>query len=128
MAFYNFGLRFLRRMYRAEQSGNPVIPMERAVHRLTGELADWYGIDAGHLREGDRADVVVLDPAGLDSSLDEYAESPVAQYGNLERMVNRNDAAVSAVFIGGRYVFGDGIADPVPGNARTGRFLRAGQR
>lgn len=126
MAFYNFGLRFLRRMYRAEQSGNPVIPLERAVHRLTGELADWYGIDAGHLREGDRADVVVIDPAGLNSALDEYAESPVAQYGNLERMVNRNDAAVSAVFIGGRYVFGDGIADPVLGNARTGRFLRAG--
>ncbi len=128
MAFYNFGLRFLRRMYRAEQAGRPVIPLERAVHRITGELADWYDIDAGHLREGDRADVVVIDPEGLDSSLDEYAESPVAQYGNLERMVNRNDAAVSAVFIGGRYVFGDGIADPVLGNTRTGRFLRAGQR
>lgn len=128
MAFYNFGLRFLRRMYRAEQAGTPVIPLERAVHRLTGELADWYDIEAGHLREGDRADLVVIDPAGLDDSLDAYAESPVAQYGGLERMVNRNDAAVSAVYIGGRYVFGDGTADPALGSTRTGRFLRAGQR
>ncbi|MGW1737240.1 N-acyl-D-amino-acid deacylase family protein [Nocardia sp. NPDC001965] len=128
MAFYNFGLRFLRRMYRAEQAGKPVIPLERAVHRLTGELADWYDIDAGHLREGDRADLVVIDPAGLDDSLDAYAESPVAAYGGLERMVNRNDAAVTAVYIGGRYVFGAGTADPGLGATRAGRFLRAGQR
>ncbi len=33
--------------------------LEHAVHRVTGELAEWYGVDAGHLRVGDRADVVV---------------------------------------------------------------------
>ncbi|MGW0178001.1 N-acyl-D-amino-acid deacylase family protein [Nocardia sp. NPDC003345] len=125
MAFYNFGLRFLRRMYLAERAGAPVIPLERAVHRLTGELADWYGIEAGRLREGDRADVVIVDPAGLDDALDGYAESPVAQYGGLPRMVNRNDAAVAAVYIGGRYVFGGGTAAPALGTVRTGRFLRA---
>jgi N-acyl-D-aspartate/D-glutamate deacylase len=31
--------------------------IEQAVHRLTAELADWYQIDAGHLRMGDRADL-----------------------------------------------------------------------
>ncbi|KAA8887107.1 amidohydrolase family protein [Nocardia colli] len=125
MAFYNFGLRFLRRAHDAEQSGQPFISLERAVHRLTGELADWYGIDAGHLREGDRADLVIIDPAHLDASLDAYAESTVAQYDNLSRMVNRNDGAVSAVFIGGRYVFGDGTPAPILGTDRTGRFLRS---
>ena len=35
---------------------------ERAVHRLTGELADWYGLDAGHLRVGDWADPLI-DPS-----------------------------------------------------------------
>ena len=40
--------------------------VEQAVHRLTGELADWYRIDAGHLRVGDRADLVVIDPERLD--------------------------------------------------------------
>ncbi|MFE9574999.1 amidohydrolase family protein [Nocardia sp. NPDC006044] len=128
MAFYNFGLRFLRRVHDAERSGQPFISLERAVHRLTGELADWYGIDAGHLREGDRADLVIIDPAHLDDSLDAYAESPVAQYDNLSRMVNRNDGAVSAVFIGGRYVFGDGAPAPILGTGRTGRFLRSQAR
>ena len=45
------------------------------MHRLTGELADWYRLDAGHLRVGDRADLVVVDPARLDASLDAYAEA-----------------------------------------------------
>ncbi|ASF09625.1 hypothetical protein NBRGN_110_00610 [Nocardia brasiliensis NBRC 14402] len=125
MAFYNFGLRFLRRVHEAEQAGRPFLSLERAVYRMTGELADWYGIDAGHLREGDRADLVVIDPAHLDATLDDYAESPVAQYDNLSRMVNRNDGAVSAVFIGGEYVFGDGTAAPALGTRRTGRFLRS---
>ncbi len=126
MAFYNFGLRFLRRVHRAEQAGRPFMTLEQAVHRLTGELADWYGVAAGHLRAGDRADLVVVDPAGLDDSLDAYAESPVAMYGNLARMVNRNDRAVSAVFVGGQYVFGEGQPAEVLGVRRTGRFLRAG--
>ncbi|WP_407810977.1 hypothetical protein, partial [Staphylococcus aureus] len=71
--------------------------VEAAVHRLTGELAEWYDVDAGHLRLGDRADLVVIDPAHLDDSLDAYAESPVVEYDNLSRMVNRNDQTVTAV-------------------------------
>ncbi|UFS98214.1 N-acyl-D-amino-acid deacylase family protein [Nocardia huaxiensis] len=125
MAFYNFGLRFLRRVHRAEQSGRPFLSLEQAVHRMTGELADWYGLDAGHLREGDRADLIVVDPAHLDDSLDAYAEEPIPVYDNLSRMVNRNDAAVSAVFIGGDRVFGDGEPADILGTRRTGRFLRA---
>ena len=110
MAFYNFGLRLLRHVRDAERAGTPFMSIEQAVHRLTGELADWYRIDAGHLRVGDRADLVVLDPDRLDASLDEYAEEAVEQYGGLSRMVNRNDATVAAVFVGGRAVFVDGAA------------------
>ncbi|MET7769114.1 amidohydrolase family protein [Nocardia sp. NPDC005366] len=128
MAFYNFGLRFLRRVRDAEQSGRAFMTLERAVHRLTGELGEWYDIDAGHLREGDRADLVVIDPAHLDDSLDAYAESPVAQFDNMPRMVNRNDDAVTAVFIGGERVFGNGAPTAVLGNQRTGQFLRAGAK
>ena len=97
--------------------------IEQAVHRLTGELADWYRIDAGHLRVGDRADVVIIDPERLDESLDEYAEERVEQYGGLSRMVNRNDDTVSAVFVGGHAVFIDGNATDLVGRQRTGRFL-----
>jgi N-acyl-D-aspartate/D-glutamate deacylase len=126
MAFYNFGLRLLRHVRDAENDGHPFMTIEHAVHRLTGELAAWYQLDAGHLRVGDRADVVVLDPQRLDGSLDRYAEETVDQYGGLTRMVNRNDDTVAAVFVGGRAVFLEGEPTAALGTARTGSFLRAG--
>ncbi|MGV0812966.1 amidohydrolase family protein [Mycolicibacterium boenickei] len=125
MAFYNMGLRLLRHVRDAERAGTPFMSIEQAVHRLTGELADWYRLDAGHLRIGDRADVVVIDPQRLDDSLDAYAEETVDQYGGLSRMVNRNDDTVTAVLVGGRTVFTDGTLTDVVGTERTGRFLRA---
>jgi N-acyl-D-aspartate/D-glutamate deacylase len=128
MAFYNMGLRLLRHVKDAETVGEPFMTVEQAVHRLTGELADWYRIDAGHLRIGDRADVVIIDPARLDATLDEYAENRVEQYGGLPRMVNRNDNTVNAVLVGGRAVFLDGKATDVVGKQRTGRFLRAAHK
>jgi N-acyl-D-aspartate/D-glutamate deacylase len=125
MAFYNFGLRLLRHVYDAQKAGMPFMSTEEAVHRLTGELADWYQLDAGHLRIGDRADLLIVDPERLDESLDSYHEETVEQYGGLSRMVNRNDDTISAVFVGGRAVFLDGQATDVVGTQRTGSFLRA---
>ncbi|CAN5226238.1 amidohydrolase family protein [soil metagenome] len=126
MAFYNMGLRLLRHVRDAERAGTPFMTIEHAVHRLTGELAKWYRLDAGHLRVGDRADIVVLDPEKLDASLDSYAEEPVAQYGGLSRMVNRNNDTVTAVFVGGRAVFRNGVPSELVGTTRTGSFLPAG--
>ncbi|WP_454790373.1 N-acyl-D-amino-acid deacylase family protein [Mycolicibacterium lutetiense] len=128
MAFYNMGLRLLRHVRDADRAGTPFMSIEQAVHRLTGELADWYRIDAGHLRIGDRADVVVIDPAHLDDSLDAYAEETVDHYGGLSRMVNRNDDTVTAVLVGGRTVFADGALTNLVGRQRTGQFLRAAHR
>jgi len=125
MAFYNFGLRLLRHVRDAEKAGTPFLSIEQAVHRLTGELADWYRLDAGHLRIGDRADLVVIDPERLDDSLNRYAEDTVEQFAGLSRMVNRNDATVTAVLVGGQAVFLDGRPTDVLGRTRTGRFLRA---
>ncbi|GBE67132.1 hypothetical protein MFM001_35940 [Mycobacterium sp. MFM001] len=125
MAFYNSGLRLLRHVHDAEKAGRPFMTIEHAVHRLTGELADWFALDAGHLREGDRADLVVLDPARLDSALDEYAEAKIEQFDGMSRMVNRNDDTVNAVFVGGQAVFLDGAPTAVLGKQRTGSFLRA---
>ena len=99
------------------------------MHRLTGELAEWFGIDAGTLREGDRADFVVIDPAGLDQSVDGYHEEEVAFYGGLRRMVNRNDAAVVATGVGGAVVFRHGqFRDGYGKTVKSGRYLRAGAR
>jgi N-acyl-D-aspartate/D-glutamate deacylase len=128
MAFYNSGLRLLRHVRDAERAGTPFLSVEQAIHRMTGELADWYGIDAGHLRVGDRADLMVLDPEHLDDSLTDYAESTVEQYGGMSRMVNRNDDTVNAVFVGGRAVLLDGKPTEILGTERTGSFLRFGRR
>ncbi len=128
MAFYNFGLRLLRHVRDAAARGEAFLTAERAVHRLTGELADWYGIDAGHLRIGDRADLVVIDPESLDERLDAYAESAVPQYADLPRMVNRNDDTVELVLVGGRTVVRHGVPTEILGTERTGSFLRVGQQ
>jgi len=101
--------------------------VEQAVHRLTGELADWYSLDAGHLRIGARADAAVIDPAHLDDSLDAYAEEAIDHFGGLQRMVNRNDKTVAAVIVGGRTVFRNGAPTELVGEVRTGSFLRAGR-
>jgi N-acyl-D-aspartate/D-glutamate deacylase len=128
MAFYNMGLRLLRHVRDAERAGAPFLTIEQAVHRLTGELADWYRLDAGHLRIGDRADIVVIDPQRLDDSLDAYAEEPVAQYGGLSRMVNRNNDTVTAVLVAGQIVVRGGEPTELVDSVRTGQFLRANHR
>ncbi|MFE7422712.1 amidohydrolase family protein [Rhodococcus sp. NPDC057529] len=127
MAFYNYPIRLLKKVKDAQSDRKPFLTVERAVHRLTGELADWYGIDAGHLREGDRADLVVVDPAGLDATVDGLFEAEVPEYGGLRRMVNRSDGAAVATVINGRLVYRDGDFTGGFGVTRTGRFLRAGE-
>jgi N-acyl-D-aspartate/D-glutamate deacylase len=127
MAFYNFAVRLLKRTLDAGRAGHPFLTIERAVHRLTAEVANWFGLDAGTLREGDRADFVVIDPAGLDDSVDGYHEEEVPFYGGLRRMVNRNDAAVVATGVNGAVVYRNGqFCDGYGTTMKSGRFLRAG--
>ncbi|BCJ35863.1 hypothetical protein Athai_33660 [Actinocatenispora thailandica] len=128
MAFYNYGLRLLKRVYRAEQAGTPFLPLPAAVHRLTGELGDWYGVDAGHLRVGGPADVAVLDPAGVADLPADYHEAVMPAFGGLRRMVNRNDDAVAATVVGGHLVYENGrFADGFGTTLHAGRVLRAGR-
>jgi N-acyl-D-aspartate/D-glutamate deacylase len=129
MAFYNFPVKMLKRTRDAAQAGAPFMSTQRAVHRLTGELAEWFGIDAGTLREGDRADFAVIDPAGLNEAVEGYYEEAVPFYGGLRRMVNRNDDAVVATGVGGAVVFRAGqFRDGYGQTVKSGRYLRAGQQ
>jgi len=128
MAFYNAGLRFLDRVRRAEQAGAPIMTVERAVHRLTGELGRWYGLDAGTLGVGGRADVAVIDPRGLGESADSYAEASMPELGGIARMVNRNDGAVAATVVGGQVVHRHGtFTDGLGTTLHAGQFLAAGR-
>ncbi|MGG5873170.1 hypothetical protein [Pseudomonas peli] len=112
IAQYNFPLRFLKYVRDAELAGTPFMDMGRAIHRLSGELADFIGVDAGYIRVGDRADLVIVNPAGLTDELDEIHEAPMDVLG-LERVVKRNDAAVEATLINGRIAYRRGSEFPV---------------
>ncbi len=126
MAHYNFPLRLLRLVAESQRVGKPCMSVERAVHRLTGEIADWLGIDAGAIAIGRRADVVVLDPTGLDGALEEFHEADVPEFGGLRRLVRRNDRAVDAVLVAGRVAVESGRPVPELGRERGfGRVLRA---
>jgi len=128
MAFYNFPLHLLRMAREAENGGPAFMSPERAVYRLTAELAEWYGLDTGRLVVGARADIAGIDPAGLDGSLDAYHEAPMPGCPNVNRMVRRNDAAVAATVIGGELVYRSGrFAEGYGESHRTGCFLAAGQ-
>lgn len=126
MAHYNFPLRMLRLVRDAELRGEPVMTDARAVHRLTGEIAGWLGIDAGTLAAGKRADVVVIDPSRLDRRLDDVRESaPLRELGGVARLVNDDGGAVREVFVGGRAAISGGAPSPDLGRARLGSVLRA---
>lgn len=126
MAFYNYGLRMLKRVRDAQLAGRPFLTTEHAVHRLTGEVADWFGVDGGTLREGERADFVVIDPRALDDSVDSYHEEKVPFYGDLSRMVNRNDKTVVVTAVAGQVVFREGqFREGYGKTVRSGRYLAA---
>jgi N-acyl-D-aspartate/D-glutamate deacylase len=56
-----------------------------------------------------------------------YQEEKVPFYGDLSRMVNRNDAAIVATGVNGTVVFRDGaFCDGYGETVKSGRFLRAG--
>lgn len=129
MAHYNFPLRLLRMVAQAEAEGRSIMSVERAIERCTGELAEWYGLDAGVLAPGRRADLVVLDPAQLDDRVHAPHEAPIPEFNGLVRLVRRNPELVRAVAVNGRIAVRDGEVLPEVGAERGfGQVLRSGER
>ena len=108
MAYYDFPLHLLRLVVDAEADGRELMTRERAVHRLTGEIADYLGIDAGHLEVGRRADIAVVDPATLDGRLDDISEDDMVGMPDLHRLVRRHDDCVPTVLVNGRVAWHEG--------------------
>ncbi len=84
MAFYNFPLRMLKRVRDAERSGRAFMTVDQAVHKLTADIADFHRIDAGRLEVGSRADLVVIDPARLDDTVEEVHEAPMEGFAGAQ--------------------------------------------
>ncbi len=127
LARYNFPLRLLKYVRDAQLSGKPFMRTAHGIHRTSGELADWFGLNAGYLRVGDRADVVIVNPEGLTDELDSFTDEPMENLEGIVRVVNRNDTAVEATLINGKVAYErlSGFADDL-GKARGyGQFLPA---
>ena len=125
MAFYNLPLRMLKLVHESINDGDPIMTMEQAVHRLTGDQADWFGVDAGKIREGDRADVVIIDPAGFNQDLEQVHWGEMENF-DLQRLVNRNPGIVKTVLINGRLAVDDEQFSPSFGREMGyGQFIPA---
>ena len=119
MAFYDGNLRMLKL---AQEDG--LHKVAHAVHRLTQEPAQFFGLDCGVLRPGAQADITVIDPEALaryvPDACVEYVFRPVFEH---HQLVNRPRGVVSHVMIAGKLAWADGAYTPAYGRERMGRVL-----
>jgi N-acyl-D-aspartate/D-glutamate deacylase len=118
MAHYNFPLRLFKFVQEQKAEGRKTLSLAQAVRKVTGELADWYGLDAGYLAQGRRADIVLVDPTQLNDQLDQTYEVGMPGLPEFKRWVRRNDQAVPYVFINGQIAAQSGQASPILGQAK----------
>ena len=84
-----------------------VMPLERAVRKLTGEAADMFGfVGRGYLREGNWADVCVFDPATV-------APGPTTRVRDFpaggERLTAEEPVGIRHVLVNGVPIRQDGV-------------------
>ncbi len=96
--------------------------LEHAVYKLTGELADLYGLtDRGRLVPGSAADVVVID-------LDEVDPGPLRRVrdlpGDEERLVADAPRGIDQVFVNGTAITRNGESLVGTMRERPGQILR----
>lgn len=126
MAFYNFPLQMLARIKGMREKGIDTLSDEQAIHRLTGEIADWHRIDAGYIREGARADINVFDLKNIDRSLNSVETADFDGIADFTRLVNRNDGIMKSVLINGKVAVSDDCYHPDLGKSLGfGSFLAA---
>ncbi|MEO8933064.1 MAG: hypothetical protein ABI295_02060 [Xanthomarina sp.] len=124
MAFYNFPLKMMKTVHESIDKGQPIMSMEKCVWRLTKEQGDWFGLDCGYLAEGKIADLVIINPNNFHNITEDVELKTIEEFGNHERLVNRNKGVVSKVLVSGKTIFEneDFVADY--GKTRKyGRFL-----
>ena len=106
---------------------NSLERVAHAVRRLTREPAEFFGIDAGRLDVGCRADVVLIDPDRLRTyDTDANRQMVYREIFEHEQLVNRSDGVVTAVFIAGEQVWDGRGFGPALGTRSLGRPLTAG--
>ena len=123
MAFFDSNLMSLKL---AKERGENVVA--KVVKRLTKDPADTFGLDAGSLAIGARADMVLINPEALDGwEPDQTRELVYREIFEHEQMVNRPSGIVGSVYIAGELAWdGETGAGPTLGNRPLGRYLHSG--
>ena len=97
LGYYDGALALIRQ---AARTG--FMSVERAVARVTGEAARWFGLDRGILAVGERADIVILDPQRLVTDTTPQIEIADPLLDGAHRMVKPPSPEIVSVFIGGQ--------------------------
>ena len=96
LAFFDSALSVLRQAVQTD-----FLSPEKAVYRITREPARWFNLDAGYLAEGQKADLVIINPEKLRQPIPEATSVKDTVLGTV-RMVKRDpDPAIYHVFING---------------------------
>ena len=99
-----------------------VMPVERGIRKLTGELADVMGLDRGYLRVGRPADIVVLDYERLDPGPVRRVHDMPA---NGERLVADAPVGIEAIVVNGVPIRRDRATIDLADKDRPGHILRS---
>ena len=124
MAFFDSNLMSLKL---AKEQGEDVVA--KVVKRLTKDPADTFGLDAGSLAIGSRADMVLINPEAFDGwEPDQTRELVYRAIFEHEQMVNRPVGIVDSVYISGELAWG---GESGPGEALgakpLGQYLLSGE-
>ncbi len=97
---------------------------EKAISRVTGEPAAWFRLDTGVLREGAKADFLIINPQPLSEPISEQIAINDPVLDGAMRMVKRgSERLIEAVFVNGQCAFKNGEATEVLGRERLGEVL-----
>ena len=129
MAFYNFPLKMIKIVQESIDNGSAIMSMEKCIWRLTKEQGDWFDLDCGHLAKGKLADLVIIDPTKFKNITEDVELDVIEEFGNYERLVNRNEGVISCVMVGGKTIFeNEAFVADYGKSKKYGRFLeKAGQ-
>jgi len=101
-----------------KRTRGPVLSLETAVHRLTGDPAAFYGLgDRGVLAPGRRADINLID---LDRLGLHYPDRVEDLPGGAARLIQRSDGYVETMVLGQTVVADGELTDARPGGLVRG--------
>jgi len=121
MAFYDCNLRALKL---AQEGGDKDVSY--IVRRLTRDVSEIFGIQAGTLETGAKADITIIDPKALESYDGEANVQRIyREEFEHEQLVNRSDDVVAATIIGGKIAWQKDHFSKSLNEEKYGRVLTA---